>query len=180
MKIFKMAHPAQKTFCKSVKKKLQKYFKRKVVVDIGSLDINGSNKYLFSNCVYTGVDVIKGKNVDIVMKGHEYLHYMKDTIPIDVVISTEALEHDKSYELSLHWMYHALKPGGLLLITCAGDGREEHGTTTHAPDMSPGTNDYYKNVSNEMFAEILQPDMFTIYHLEQNNTDLQFYGIKKY
>src|SRR5579863_8714989 len=118
-----MAHPAQRKFCKSVKSKFPSFFKRKVIVDIGSLDINGSNRYLFWKCMYTGVDVIKGKNVDVVMKGHEYLYSLKDSIPIDTIISTEALEHDNTYFKTLKAMYEVLRPGGLLLITCAGDGR---------------------------------------------------------
>lgn len=180
-----MAHPAQRKFCKSVKKKFPNYFKNVYVADIGSLDINGTNKYLFkgwgNNNSYIGVDIVQGPNVNIVMKGHKYLnsileHYKK---PVHrTIISTEALEHDDSFELTLQAMYDALQSKGLLIITCAGDGRPEHGTTEHAPTMSPGTNHYYKNISNEMFSKILKPDMFSVYHLEQVNMDLQFYGIK--
>jgi hypothetical protein len=175
-----MAHPAQKRFCKSVRYKYGEYFRRVNVIDIGSLNINGCNHSLFSrNSTYIGVDIVKGKNVNIVSKGHEYLQTVWwKGLCIDTIISTEALEHDIHYKETLEWMYKALRPGGLLLITCAGDGRKEHGTHDHFPGDSPMTNDYYCNVSNQMFSEILKPDMFSVYHLEQKNTDLQFYGIK--
>lgn len=179
-----MSHKNQRDFCKSVRRKYSQYFYRIKVLDVGSLDINGNNKYLFRNAIfpfiksdYLGIDIVKGKNVHCVTKACDFL------LPIvnyyDTIISTEMLEHDKTWKESLIFMYQAVKPGGLLLITCAGDGREEHGTTKHHAWTSPGTNDYYCNISNEMFSNILKPKMFTIYHLEQNNTDLQFYGFKK-
>jgi hypothetical protein len=48
------------------------YFIDKCVLDVGSLDINGNNRYLFDNCEYTGLDIGEGPNVDIVMPIHEY------------------------------------------------------------------------------------------------------------
>jgi hypothetical protein len=34
-----------------------------------------------------------------------------------------------------------LRPGGVLILTCATTGRHEHGTTRTSPAMSPSTND---------------------------------------
>ena len=62
----------------------------KLVLDIGSLDINGNNQYLFEDCQYTGIDVGVGKNVDIVSKAHE-LKMPSGTY--DTIISTECFEH---------------------------------------------------------------------------------------
>jgi hypothetical protein len=78
-------------------------------------------------------------------------------------------------------MYHHLKPNGLLLITAGGDGRPEHGTINHYPGVSPGTNDYYCNISNEMFLGVLHPLLFTSFFIRQDkpNCDFQFFGIKK-
>jgi hypothetical protein len=98
---------------------------------------------------------------------------------IDTIISTECLEHDKFWKLTLITMYNTLKPGGLLIVTAGGDGREEHGTKENHSWCSPATNDYYMNVSNQMFASVLNPEMFQVYHLAQSNKDLQFFGIKK-
>lgn len=191
-----MSHPAQRKFCKQVKKLYPQHFKRVNVIDVGSLDINGNNRYLFSKSYYVGVDVVAGKNVDVVGPAHTVLHTLKPQLVkqhvwnpdlkriepgslFDTIISTEALEHDKHLSITLVSMYDKLIHGGLLLITCAGKGRPEHGTTAHHPESSPGTNDYYQNVSNEMFSFILSADLFKVYHLAQVDGDLQFYGIKK-
>lgn len=97
------------------------------------------------------------------------------------IISTECLEHDRFWKLTLKTMFESLAPEGLLIITCAGDGRNEHGTTANHPWCSPGTNDYYMNITNEMFSSVLRPTMFQVYHLSQQRKshDLQFYGIRK-
>lgn len=193
-----MSHPEQRQFCKQVKRKYPEFFKRKVVVDVGSLDINGSNRSLFRKCFYTGIDVYAGKNVNVVGEAHlvmplvvdsikwnqpwpKHRFYDFETMVVDVMISTEALEHDKYWEKTLTAMYLYLKPGGLMLITCAAPGREEHGTTDHHAWCSPGTNDHYQNVSFEMLASVLHSSMFDTYHLsyDKRNFDLQFYGIKK-
>jgi len=178
-----MAHKEQKNFCKSVKKKYKSYFRNSYVLDVGSLDINGNNRYLFSKCNYTGIDIIEGKNVDIVESCKDFLSNFSPSRytafkKYDIIICTEMLEHDKTWKESLQSMYNAVRYNGLLLITCAGNGRKEHGTTNNEGWASPGTNDYYKNISNEMFNEVLKSDMFSVYHLEQNNGDLYFYGIK--
>lgn len=175
-----MSHPAQVKFIKEVRNKYPHFFyERKSVVDVGSLDINGSNKRFFttwfSKPVYEGIDIIEGKNVDIVGEAHLILPAIKNHW---VVISTECLEHDQYWEDTMKAMYNNLIPGGLLLITAGGDGREEHGTTEHHPWCSPATNDYYRNISNVMFDTVLPPKLFTTYFLTQNNGDLQFYGIK--
>ena len=189
-----MSHKAQVRFCKSIKRKFPDYFCRKKVIDVGSMDINGNNRRFFYRCNYVGVDIVDGRNVNIVGVAHEVIHSIfyemvfKDgklilTPNVDTIISTEALEHDRYYKQTLEAMYYSLRPGGLLVITCAGVGREEHGTTDNNAWCSPGTNDYYKNITNEMFADILPAQLFDVYHLEQYNKgkdrDLQFFGIKK-
>lgn len=180
-----MSHPAQRRFCRRVRRKHPLHFWKKNVIDVGSLDINGTNRYLFNKCNYVGVDLIGGKNVDFVGVAEMVIPQIEKQWSwhqgfVDVIISTEMLEHDRTWADSLRVMYDSLRHGGLLVITCAGDGREEHGTTSSLPGDSPATNEYYKNVSNEMFASVIKADMFSEYFLRQYRTDLQFYGIKKW
>jgi hypothetical protein len=192
-----MAHKEQIRFCRKVRKEFPSFFTNKIVIDVGSLDINGNNRRYFRNCDYTGIDIVRGENVDMIGLAHElipkineikimkYQGSYKHKIdffferPVSTIISTECLEHDKYWKLTLKTVYDYLRPGGLLIITCGGDGRQEHGTRDHHAWCSPGTNDYYMNLSNELFASILKPSMFDAYHLAQVNHDLQFYGIKK-
>jgi SAM-dependent methyltransferase len=99
----------------------------------------------------------------------------------DVVISTEVLEHDKDWQMSLTEMYHLLKHGGLMIITCASEDRLPHGTNEAHPECSPDTKEYYRNISKEDFKSVLPPELFDIYVLmnARDKQDLQFYGIKK-
>lgn len=58
-----MAHIEQVEYCSKVKNKFPEWFINKFVLDIGSLDINGNNQYLFSNCPYLGLDIGDRKSV---------------------------------------------------------------------------------------------------------------------
>lgn len=174
-----MAHKEQIDFCLSVKDKFPDKFQHKNVLDIGSLDINGNNRYLFENCNYTGIDLAEGQNVDIVCKGHEF----KSKTKFDLIISTECLEHDKYWKETLTNAYHLLKKDGMLLFTCATTGREEHGTSSHHGFASPHTQDYYMNLDTNHIKEVFDLDnCFSKYELKEVHEtmhDLYFYGIKK-
>lgn len=68
----------------------QKYkFIDKQILDVGSLDINGSYRDIFQN--YTGLDIVAGKNVDIVAE-NPYKYPLPDN-SYEVVISGQTLEH---------------------------------------------------------------------------------------
>lgn len=185
-----MAHIEQRAFCESVKEQFPEFFKNKRVLDIGSLDINGSNRTLFENCDYTGIDVGEGRNVDVVSVGHLYNgpdnHF-------DTIISTEVFEHDMYYEKTVENVMRMLKPGGLFLFTCAAPGRPEHGTRRQGEDCAPlliqiseKWADYYKNLTPEDFKIIPKfMETFTNTYFEIKDTDIEipsdlyFYGFKK-
>jgi SAM-dependent methyltransferase len=180
-----MAHQEQIAFCEMVKRKFPLFFQNNIIVDIGSLDINGNNRYLFNKCLYIGVDVSSGNNVDLVSKGHE-LQLTSESI--DVIISTECLEHDKFYAPTLKNITRMLKPGGLFLFTCASKGRVEHGTRRTTPKDAPliqgleEWGDYYKNLVEEDIRIALDVDkIFMSYEFSYNSVsfDLYFWGIKK-
>lgn len=183
-----MAHKEQRAFCETVKSKYPTYFKDKKVLDIGSLDINGSNRYLFENCKYIGIDLGEGKNVDAISSGHLY---DAPNEYFDTIISTETFEHDMFYEKTIQNIIRMLKPGGLFLFTCAAPGRPEHGTRRtggfDAPlliQVSEQWADYYKNLTE---GDVRKINGFNIHfpdgYFELNNnaeipSDLYFYGIK--
>jgi SAM-dependent methyltransferase len=185
-----MAHKEQRQFCESVKSKFPDYFKNKKVLDIGSLDINGSNRDLFENCDYTGIDVAEGKNVDHVSIGHLF-DAPNETY--DVIISTEVFEHDMFYEKTVKNVMRMLKPDGLFLFTCAAPGRPEHGTVRQgqwcAPlllQISEEWAGYYKNLIPEDFKKIPKfNETFEQHYFEIKDTnieipsDLYFWGLKK-
>lgn len=182
-----MAHPAQQAFCEKVKELLPEFFRWRHVLDIGSLDINGSNKSLFKNCSYVGIDVGPGKNVDIVCPAHQ-LEFTDQSF--DVIVSTECFEHDQFYEKSLQKAAALLAQGGLFFFSCAGFSRAEHGTRRCHPENSPLTmapehgewSDYYKNLTeHDVRAAIDIEGLFGTYEFSesQSRDDLYFWGVKK-
>ena len=121
-----MSHPAQMLFVQSVKHHFPDYFKDSKVLEIGSLNINGSVRQFFENCEYLGVDLGLGKDVDLVSKGHELSFPDKS---FKTVISCECLEHDKDWQKTFQKMYDL--SSGLVVMSCATIGRPEHGTSRH-------------------------------------------------
>jgi SAM-dependent methyltransferase len=171
-------HKNVRLFCELIKKHFPNYFTGVNVLDCGCLDINGNNRYLFESSNYIGIDIVHGRNVDFVTKVHEF----DPGYFFDVVISTEMLEHDCNFHLSLKKMVQLTKPGGLLLLTAAGTGREEHGTHTKTPQDSPLTHDYYQNVTALMFASAFDLELecqFSWFEISYLGTDIRFAGIKR-
>jgi hypothetical protein len=182
-----MAHLKQREFCTSVKGLFPEYFKGVDVCDIGSLDINGNNHYLFEDYSYIGVDVGRGKNVNIVSKGHEFKPI--DGKQFDLVISTECFEHDQFWRLTIqNIVLNLVKSGGMFLFSCATTGRPEHGTRRTTPNDSPITildeswSDYYLNLTAEDISSAINlSEHFSFYRFSNNeeSKDLYFWGIKK-
>ena len=165
---------------------LKYYFDNKNVLDVGSGDINGNNKFLFKNCNYNGNDVIEAPNVTIVSKTKD-LPFENNTF--DTIISTECFEHDPTYKESLLKIYDMLKPHGLFVFTCASINRPEHGTKRTKPEDSYGTIgnledmcNYYKNLDINDINNVLDLNKnFLCWdsYYNKSSKDLYFIGIKK-
>ena len=175
-----MAHTLEQEFCLSVKRKHQDMFTNKIVLDIGSGDINGNNNYLFTDCFLIGVDVAPGPNVDLVANAEE-LTFRNNFF--DTIISTECFEHNPKYGETIRNSIRMLKPNGLFLFTCATTGRPEHGTSRSKPFQSLSTTigiDYYKNLTEEdVRKEINIERVFKSFEFSTKAQDLYFWGIKK-
>jgi SAM-dependent methyltransferase len=179
-------HGQARDFTLFVKQILGHYFINKRVLDVGSGDINGNNRFLFENCEYDGNDVIQAYNVTIVSKTKD-LPFTDNTF--DTIISTECFEHDPEYKESFIKIYNMLKPDGLFCFTCASTDRVEHGTRRTSPQDSYGTignlpdmSDYYKNLTEIDLNNVLSlNDLFSVWNTYYNNEskDLYFVGIKK-
>ena len=152
-------HLEARDFSLFIKRILNDFFIKKVVLDVGSGDINGNNRFLFENCEYNGNDVIHANNVTIVSKTKD-LPFQNNSF--DTIISTECFEHDPEYKESFIKIYNILKPDGLFVFTCASTGRNEHGTKKTSPNDSYGTignledmSDYYKNLTEIDLNDVL-------------------------
>jgi SAM-dependent methyltransferase len=179
-------HPEAIEFTEFVKRIMLDFFINKKVLDVGSGDINGNNRFLFENCEYNGNDVIEARNVTIVSRTKD-LPFQDNTF--DTIISTECFEHDPEYKESFIKIYSMLKPDGLFCFTCASTGRCEHGTRRTSPSQSLGTvgeledmADYYKNLTELDLNEVLPLNqLFSAWDTYYNSKtrDLYFVGIKK-
>ena len=174
-------HKTQIEWCQWLVKTYPSHFRKKRVLDVGSLNVNGTNRVLFKKCDYVGVDVIEGKGVDVVTIAHEY----EPEHPFDVVLSTNALEHDIYYKKTLKKMVDVLKPGGMMFIS-APYKWHVHGTKDVRPHSS-GTSkmheewaNYYKNLTIEDITETLDlPELFREYYIGIAERDLRFWGFKR-
>jgi ubiquinone/menaquinone biosynthesis C-methylase UbiE len=179
-------HTQARDFTLFVKNILTNFFINKKVLDVGSGDINGNNRFLFENCEYVGNDVIHAPNVTIVSKTKD-LPFQDNEF--DTIVSTECFEHDPEYKESFIKIFKMLKPNGLFCFTCASTGRAEHGTRRTSPGDSYGTigsladmSDYYKNITEVDLNEVLNLNtLFTVWDTYYNadSKDLYFVGIKK-
>ena len=178
-----MSHAEQLEYVKSLKKIYPSFFNEKKVLEVGSLDINGSIRQFFDNCDYLGIDIGKGPGVDVVSEGQKY-DAPNDTF--DVSCSAECFEHNPYWLETFLNMIRVTKPNGMVFFTCATDGRPEHGTTRTDLYSSPLTVEkgweYYMNLNEKHFTNFIDFDkLFVTYSFAVNGAicDLYFFGIKK-
>jgi SAM-dependent methyltransferase len=93
------------------------------VLDIGSIDINGSYREIFNNIKikYVGADLEGGNGVDVVLK--DPYHYPFDSESMDVVLSGQTFEHCEFFWQSFVEMCRVLKKDGYLFLICPSAGR---------------------------------------------------------
>jgi SAM-dependent methyltransferase len=176
-----MAHAEQKEFVKIVKQFFPEYFNKKIVLEVGSLDINGNTRNEFTDCEYTGIDVAAGSNVDVVCQGQDFDgadNYF------DVVISCEVMEHNPFWKETMKNMIRVCKNDGMVIMSCATKGRKEHGTARTDPEASPLTVelgwDYYKNLTENDFVNAdITKDLDAVFWVNLNSFDLYMLGFKK-
>lgn len=176
----------ENTWKDKLKSKFPQFFKSVKVLDIGSADINGTNKPWFENSIYLGLDVAPYSNVDIVAVAHEYV---APAWSFDVVCSTSELEHDKYWQETLKKMVDLLRPGGFMWFAAAHNN-SEHGTKEHGPldsltsELEDDWATYYKNMSVEDIKSVFDlEEVFSDHEIgysqENNELSIYFWGIKK-
>jgi len=83
------------------------------LLEIGSLDVNGSVRDLFPRAVpYVGIDLGPGRAVDVVASGHDF---GRDG-SFATVVTTECLEHDPGWRETLLNIERVLRPGGRAVL----------------------------------------------------------------
>jgi hypothetical protein len=170
-----MSHQAQLDFVAGLKQRFPEYFRKGRVLEVGSLDINGSVRQFFEDCDYTGVDLGEGKGVDLVARGEE-LDYFDGNFT--VCLSCECFEHNPEWAATLRNMIRM--SSGLVFFSCATTGRPEHGTRRTSPKDAPFCEDYYRNLTENDVRQVVDLSAFKDYQFITNYTshDLYFWGIK--
>lgn len=86
------------------------------VLDVGSLDVNGSFRPLIEerSWHYTGLDIRDGRNVDVL--ADDPYHYPFEDNTFDVVITGSTMEHVEAIWLWVPELYRVLKHGGMLCL----------------------------------------------------------------
>lgn len=125
------------------------------MIEIGSLDINGTVRPLFDGSEYVGLDMQKGPGVDWVGDAVDF----KPEKKANYVVCCETLEHAPNWRELVKKGIEWLDEDGVFLITCAGPGRKPHS----AVDGSYNVRDFehYENVGPRELTEALMPEFVT-------------------
>jgi len=189
-----MAHKEQRDFLRRTKIVFPNSFLFVNVLNIGSFNVNGTEKDFFDDSKIIGLDISDGDCVDVVCPAQDY-HAPDDSF--DTVISCECWEHNPFYKESIINATRMLKSSGLFVFTCATTGRAVHGV----PDLEAGSKERYKNwvtmpnVETELWDNTYYKNLtiadiedtmdmnsvFTRYsfEIESDHGDLYFWGVKR-
>lgn len=94
------------------------------VIDVGSLDVNGSYREVFESrgWGYFGCDVTPGKNVDVLLSDPYALPF--EDASIDLVVSGQAFEHIEFVWQTMAEISRILRPGGMVFLIAPSRGPE--------------------------------------------------------
>lgn len=136
------------------------------ILDIGSLDINGTmREYYFlwpghkkwkdyiQYKEFIGIDLIEGPSVDIVMDSNQMT--FKDN-EFDLILTLSQLEHDNNPSMTLKEAYRVLKPKGTLILACPTEKTDEH------KHLGGGNKEIHNRITAKMLKKWLDDAGFII------------------
>jgi hypothetical protein len=137
------------------------------VLDIGGRFINGTPRICFPNASpYTVLDIAPGPGVAIVADASTW----EPTRTWDMVISTEVFEHTPVWPQICATAFEACAPGGLLVLTMAGPGRDPHSGVDGGP-LRDG--EHYANVDPDHLLDVLVGCGFVDVEVNHEGTDVR-------
>jgi SAM-dependent methyltransferase len=96
------------------------------VLEIGACDVNGQIRDVFADAQeYIGVDIAEGRNVDMVVNGHDTLTKFGPQ-SFDLVLCLETLEHDDLPHVTIGNIRELVKLDGILIVSTPTTGFPEH------------------------------------------------------
>lgn len=130
----------------------------KSVLEVGSYNVNGTPREVLEPmkpASYMGIDFQMGPCVDRVVSV-DWLVQEFGMEKFDVVISTEMLEHVKSWQRATDQMKAVVKVGGLLIITTRSPGFPYH---PYPEDHWRFTLDHFREIFVDMEILTLDQDV---------------------
>jgi SAM-dependent methyltransferase len=129
----------------------------KRVIEVGSLDINGSLRSIIGKlnpAEYIGVDITEGQGVDIICYAEDIIERF-GTESFDFVVSTEMIEHVEDWRKVVSNIKNICKSEGTIIVTTRSKGFPVHGFPDdfwryEVEDMS--------KIFSDCIVEILEPD----------------------
>jgi SAM-dependent methyltransferase len=126
-----------------------------LVIEVGSLNVNGSLRPFVEAAhpeAYWGIDLVAGPGVDVVGDFCDY--YCSPNV--DLIICTEMLEHAPDWRKAITKMKHALRPGGVILLTTRSIGFARH--HEHPGDFWRFSMPQIADIFGDFWVETLEPD----------------------
>jgi SAM-dependent methyltransferase len=100
------------------------------VLELGSLDVNGSARGILRAPEYVGVDRVAGPGVDIVVDAE---HTAFKPQSFGCLLCTSVLEHTPRWREILDHNLQWLRSGGILLLSWGAEGNQHHAPEPWAP-----------------------------------------------
>ena len=115
-------HPTAFENCKKFKETYGQLFVKDIsIVEIGSQDVNGSLRSLWTEyTTYTGVDFVEGKGVNVVLSDPYKLPFESNSV--DIILSSSVFEHSEMFWLLFLEIMRVLTPNGLFYLNAPSNG----------------------------------------------------------
>jgi SAM-dependent methyltransferase len=110
------------------------------VCEVGSRDVNGGIRDLVDAGTYIGIDLEAGPGVDVVAD----CRFWEPPWKASLVLALEVLEHAPDPREVVDACIGYLRPGGRLIVTCAGPGRAAHSGHDGGPVQE---GEHYANIA---------------------------------
>ena len=108
--------PDTKVLLGQIQSKYKDRIKGAKILEIGSQYLNGSCRPFFEGCgEYVGIDIVEGKEVDIVLSDH-YKYPFEDK-SFDLIVTANCLEHCTRPWETMKEAFRVLRDGGLIFVT---------------------------------------------------------------
>lgn len=130
------------------------------ILEVGSMDVNGSLRPIFKGQDYVGLDMRPGDNVDKVMNAHQ-LWPTFGAQSIQVVICCDTFEHDDAFWLTLDHIATVLRPGGYFLCSVP---------SIYFPNYHGHPDDYWRFTESAFQQILLPPQLYHMLAMERIST----------